>query len=322
MRSRDSRGRGSSDAGWTRDLGLVVALVAVTNLVLFGVDAPRAVVLLFGVPFLLFLPGYAVVSVLFPEDTGRLHPSEAAQPWDEPDHLVRVGLSLAASAVVLALVGLALSAAAAIALLPAVVAISGVTVLFTVVAAIRRLRVAPAERAMPLGDGSRVWASLAGGSSVQGAAAAFALLLLVATLAITGAAPSDGEAYTEFYVLGAAEDGSLSAESFPETFTAGEGETLHVGIENEEHEPKSYEVVMVAQTVDGDGSVVMQQQVDRFDARLAHGEDVTVERQVAPTIVGREVRLRVLLYEGSAPDNPSADTADQTLQIWIDVVEG
>lgn len=322
MRSRDSRTRGSSNAGWTRDLGLVVALVAITNLVLFGVDAPRAVVVLVGVPFLLLLPGYAVVSVLFPEDTGRLHRSEPAQPWDEPDHLVRLGLSLVVSAVVVALVGVALSAAAAIALVPVVVSVSVVTVLATVLAAIRRLRVVPAERAMPFGDGSRVWDRFGDGSTVQGGAAAVALLVLVATLAVTGAAPSQGEAYTEFYLLSENENGTLTADSFPQNFTSGEGESLYVGIENNEHEPKSYEVVMVAQAVDENGSVIIQQQVDRFEAQLAHGENITVEREVAPTIVGQEIRLRVLLYEGSAPDNPSEGTADQTLQIWIDVVEG
>lgn len=322
MRSRDSRGRGSSNAGWARDLGLIVALVAITNLVLFGVDAPRAVVLLFGVPFLLFLPGYALVSALFPEDTGRVHRSEPAQPWDEPDHLVRLGLSLVVSTIVVAVVGVVLSAASAIDLAPAVVAISSVTIVAVAVAAVRRLRVDPAERAMPLGDDSRVWHRIARGSNVQNAAALVALLVLVGTLAVTGAAPPQGEEYTEFYLLAENENGSLTAEEYPETFTSGEGETLYVGVENNEHQPKSYEVVMLAQAVDENGSVIIQQQVDRFDVQLAHGENMTVERDVAPTIVGDEIRLRVLLYEGGAPDNPSAGTADQTLQIWIDVVDG
>jgi hypothetical protein len=57
------------------------------------------------------------------------------------------------------------------------------------------------ERAMPLGDDSRVWTRIARGSNVQNAAALVALLLLVGTLAVTGAAPSQGEDYTEFYLL-------------------------------------------------------------------------------------------------------------------------
>lgn len=327
MRGRDSGrrsggGRGGSNAGWARDLGLVIALVAITNLVLFGVDAPEAVVWLLGVPFLLLLPGYAVISAMFPEDSGRIQRTEAAQPWHEPDYLVRIGLSLVTSAVVLSVVGVALSLASAISRGPVVVAVSSVTIVAVAVAAVRRLQVDPAERAMPFGDDSRVWGRLSSGSSVQTGAAVAALLVLAAMLAVTGAAPSEGEAYTEFYVLSEGEDGNLTAAEFPQEFTSGEGETLYVGLENREHEPTSYEVVMLAQAVDDDGSVVIQQQVDRFDARLAHGENETFERNVAPTLVGEEVRLQILLYKGEAPDNPSADTADQSLQIWIDVVEG
>lgn len=322
MKGRDSRRRESSNAGWARDLGLVVALVAITNLVLFGVDVPEPVVWLLGGPFLLLLPGYAVVSALFPEDTGRVRRSEAAQPWDEPDHLVRFGLSLVTSAVIMALVGVVLSQASAIRLGPVAVAISSVTLVGVVVAALRRLRVDPSERAMPFGDDSRVWHRLSTGSRFQNGVAVVALLVLVGTLAVTGAAPSPGEPYTEFYVLSEDENGNLTAQEFPETLVSGEGETLYVGLENEEHESTSYEVVMLAQAIDDDGSVVIQQQVDSFDTQLAHGENTTVERDVAPTIVGEEIRLQVLLYKGGAPDNPSAGTADQALQIWTDVTDG
>lgn len=322
MRSRNSRGRGASNAGWARDLGLVVALVAITNLVLFGVDAPEPVLWLLGVPFLLLLPGYAIVSALFPVDTGRVRRSEAAQPWHEPDHLVRIALSLVVSAIVLALVGIVLSLASAIRLAPAAVAISTVTIVGVAIAAVRRLRADPAERAMPFGDDSRFWGRLSSGSNFQNGIAILALLVLVGTLAVTGAAPPQGDSYTEFYVLSEDENGTLTAQEYPETFVSGEGETLYVGLENNEHETTSYEVVMQAQAIDDNGSVIIQQQVDRFDTELAHGENTTVERNVAPTLVGEEIRLQILLYKGSAPDDPSSGTADQTLQIWIDVVDG
>ena len=322
MRGRSSRGRRASNAGWARDLGLVVALVAMTNLVLFGVDAPDPVVWLLGVPFLLVLPGYAIVSAVFPVDTGRVRRSEVAQPWHEPDHIVRIALSLVVSAVVLALVGVVLSIGSAIRLGPSVVAISAVTLFGVAIAAVRRLRADPAERAMPFGDDSRFWGRLSSGSNFQNGVAVVALLLLVATLAVTAAAPPQGDSYTEFYVLSEDGNGTLTAQEYPETFVSGEGQTLHVGLENREHEPTSYEVVMQAQAIGDDGSVVMQQQVDRFDADLAHGENTTVEREVAPTLVGDQIRLQLLLYKGSAPDDPSSGTADQTLQIWINVVEG
>ena len=174
---------------------------------------------------------------------------------------------------------------------------------------------------MPFGDDSRFWGRLSSGSNFQNGVAIVALLVLVGTLAVTGAAPPQGESFTEFYVLSEDGNGTLTAQEYPQTFVSGQGQTLYVGLENHEHEAMSYEVVMLAQAIGDDGSVVMQQQVDRFEVNLAQGENTTVEREVAPTLVGDQIRLQLLLYKGSAPDDPSSGTADQTLQIWIDVVE-
>jgi hypothetical protein len=52
---------------------------------------------------------------------------------------------------------------------------------------------------------------------------------------------------------------------------------------------------MLARAVDENGSVIIRQQVDRFEVQFAHGENATVERDVAPTIVGDGIRLRMLL---------------------------
>jgi uncharacterized membrane protein len=314
--------RSTGGAGWARDLVLVVAVVLLTNVVLFGVGVPDLVLWLLGVPFLVVLPGYAVVSALFPEDSGRLDRGEAAHPWHEPDHLVRLALSLVSSAVILAVVGVALSSASAISTGPVAVSVSIVTLAGVAVAAVRRKALDPSERAMPFGDDSRVWGRLSSGSGVQNALAVVALLALLGTLAVTGAAPPAGDSYTEFYVLSEDDNGTLSAQTFPETFTAGENETLHVGIENAEGATTDYEVVVLAQAVDENGSVIIQQRVDRFETTLEPGANETIERSIAPTIVGEEIRLRFLLYEGSAPDSPSKATADESLQVWTDVVDG
>lgn len=317
----DDRGRADSD-GWTRDLALVVAVVVLANVAVFVGAVPQPILWLLGVPFLLVLPGYAVVSALFPEDTGRLRRSEAADPWHEPDYLVRFGLSLVTSAVVLALVGVALSQASAIDTGPVAVAVSAVTLVGVAVAAVRRAAVDPAQRATPFGDGSRIWTRLSGGSGLQNGLAVVALLALLGTLAVTGAAPPAQEDFTEFSVLSEDENGTLTAQQFPETLVSGENETLYVGLENNEGETTDYEVVVLAQAVNENGSVIIQQRVDRFGVTLEPGENATVERTVAPTIVGDEIRLRFLLYEGDVPETPSASTADQSLQIWTDVVDG
>ena len=309
----------TDSTGWARDLGLVFLLLVATNVVLFVVDVPEPVVWVLGVPFLLVMPGYAIVAALFPEDTGRTRRSEAAQPWHEPDLLVRTGLALLLSAVVLAVVGTLLGILGVLNLVTAALTISAVTLIALGFAAARRQRIDPATRAMPLGRESRTWNRIRAGSTAQNAATVLALLVLIGTLGFTAAAPSTGDAFTEFYVLSEDENGTLTASDYPETFSSGEPETLYVGLENQEHETKTYEVVMLAQAVDDDGSVIIQQEVDRFDTELEHGENTTVERDVQPTIVGEEIRLRILLYEDEAPGDPGVETADQSLHIWIDV---
>jgi uncharacterized membrane protein len=311
----------NDSTGWARDLGLVFLLVVATNVVLFAVEAPRPVAWALGVPFLLILPGYAIVAALFPEDTGRTRRSEAAQPWHEPDLLVRTGLALLVSAVVVAVAGTLLGILGVLNLVTAVLTISAVTLIALGFAAARRQRIDPATRAMPLGSQSRTWRRISAGSTTQNAATVLALVVLIGTLGFTAAAPPNGEPYTEFYVLSEGENGTLTASDYPETVSSGEPETLYVGLENHEHETQSYEVVMLAQAVDDDGSVIIQQEVDRFDVQLENGENTTVEREVQPTIVGEEIRLRILLYKGGAPGDPSVETADQSLHIWIDVTE-
>lgn len=307
------------------DLGLVVAGVAVTAIALLAVDAPRPVEWVLGVPFLLLFPGYGLVSALFPEPArpfgSDLDPGRGTER--PPDVAVRLGLSLVSSAVVVALVALVLGIVGAIRLVPVVVAIGGVTLVGVAVAAVRRRPLARGNSSGrgPATDDASAWQRLSPGSTLQTATMVFALGVLVVAVAFTGAAPSDGEPYTEFYLQSEDDGGNLTATNYPETFVAGEGHPLHVGLENREHEPAEYEVVTLAQVVSDDGEVVIQQRVDRFDVRLQHGENVTVERQMAPTVIGEEIRLQVLLYRGGAPSDPGAESADQQLQIWTDVVE-
>jgi uncharacterized membrane protein len=308
-------------AGWARDLGVVVAAVAIANVVFLGVDVPWPIAWVVGVPFLLVLPGYGVVAALFPESGDDSRDAER-RPWAAPDSTVRLGLSLTASALVVALVGVGLSYTVGIRRVPAVLSISAVALAGVAVAAIRRRRLEPATRAAPLGDGRPAWRHLSNGSTVQNAATLLAIVLLLGTLGFTGAVPSEGDPYTEFYLLSEDESGNLTAANYSETSVSGEERPLNVGVENRELETVSYEVVIVAQVVSEDGSVAIQQQLDRFDLRLEHGENTTVERAVAPTIVGEEIRLQVLLYKGEAPDNPSAQSADQSLHIWTEVIDG
>jgi len=308
-------------------LVVAVAVVGTAGVLLAGVGGPLA--WLVGIPMLLLWPGYAIVAALLPEapTNGDIGAAPGSAQHSSPGWIVRIGLSLLLSAVVVAVTGIAVDWLAAIELFRVVVALTAVTLASLAVAALRRRQLPPAARARPLssrrsqgGDDRSHRASLVASlwSTRQARTLAIAVLLLVGTVAFVAAAPPQEAAYTESYLLTENDSGEFVAEGYPTTFVAGEGQPLALGLENHEHRPISYTVVAVAERVGPNGSVVSQQQVDRFSVELAHGQETVVERQIAPTQPGETVRLQFRVYTGE-PDG-SAEP-DQTTQLWIEVVD-
>ncbi|TQQ80267.1 DUF1616 domain-containing protein [Halonotius roseus] len=318
-----------SPSGLDADLlAVAVAVVVTAGVLLAGISGPLA--WLVGIPLLLVWPGYAVVAALLPEaptDGDAIAATPGDKRHSSPGWAVRLGFSLVLSAVVVAVTGVAVDQLAAIRLLPVVVALTVVTLAALVVAAMRRRQLPLAARAQPLSG----WRSQGGAdtglrssllaplwSTRQARTLAVAVLLLVGTVAFVAAAPPQEAAYTESYLLTETDSGEFVADGYPTTFVAGEGQPLALGLENNEHRPITYTVVAVAERVGPNGSVVSQQQVDSFTVALAHNESTVVERQIAPTQPGENVRLQFRVYTGE----PSASTEpDQTTQLWIEVVD-
>lgn len=301
------------------DLGLVNALVLLTLVALLVVDAPWQVDVALGVPFLLLYPGYALTAALFPEAPRAEPPVDGRST---PGWAARVAISLGLSAVVVAVTGLLASWTVGVRLGPVVLAVTAVTLLSTTVASARRRSLPPAHRANPLDAAAGPLPGPSPGlSRLQAATGLVAALVLVGAVAYAGAAPGPGQPYSEFYLLSEGGDGSLAASDYPTTFVAGQGHPLHVAIENHERQPVTYEVVVLAQAVRGDGTVLAEEPVDRFEVGLAPGERAVVERRVAPSTPGEGVRLQFLAFEDGAPADPSAERADLSLHLWIDVVE-
>lgn len=287
--------------------------------------------------------------------------SSRAAPLANPGWAARAALSLAASGAVVALVVIASNRVAAVRIGPVVVGLLLVTLAGLGVAAGRRLAVDPDDRAAPVAAMAGGVTTVRGGSggSAGGAsggpfgrgtgggttstkrqtvALVVAAALLVVTVAVAGAVPPEGEGFTESTLLAENESGDLVATDYPTTFVAGEGHPLTVAIENNEHRPVTYEVVVLAQDVDENGSVTAQRQIDEFEIDTVHGERELVERQIVPETTGEEVRLRFLIFNGgtdggdgeagsAANESDSADAevdpedADQVLQLWVDVVD-
>ncbi len=312
-----------SRSEWTADLLIATLLTVVAAGVLLGPDIGWPIEEIAGVLLLMVLPGYAVVSALFPEQPSEnLHNVPVDSRASSPDWTVRLILSFVGSLIIVAAVGILLNFQGAIRLTPVIGALVGVTLVGIVITAVRRSLLPGQRRARPFA-GRTLWV-FSTGTRVQSVVLVLSLLALVSTIAVIGVAPSQGETFSETYLLTEAESGELVAEEYPTTFVAGDGHSLTVGIENHEHRTVSYEVAVVVQEIGPGGSIENQQPVDQFNATVAHGERALLDRQIDPTMTGEGLRLQFLVYNDTSPEDidPSEpDSADQTLHIWIDVVE-
>lgn len=283
-----------------------------------------------GLVFVFLAPGYAFVSLLFPEraappDAGL----EAVRARTGDDTTVsgteRAVLALGLSVVIVPLVGLVMNFTSwGIAPTPILVSLAAVTLVLTVGAAVRRLR-RPADRRF----GVDVLGWLARGRNwirqpPSRTESALNLVLVVGlVLATSGivyavAMPKPGERFSEFYLLTEDEEtGELVADGYPTELTRGEQATLVVGVTNQEHRTTEYTVVVELQRLRPDGTVVEVSQLHQFSTTLEHNESWQQRHTVDSTIVGERLRLAYLLYRGAPPSDPTFDNAYRSVHVWV-----
>ena len=150
------------------------------------------------------------------------------------------------------------------------------------------------------------------------------ILLATASVGYAVAVPKQGEAFSEFYLLTETPDVELVADNYPEEFVAGENRTLTVGVGNHEHEAVSYTVVVLAQDVrvqNNSTTVLAEEQLRRFQPRVADNETWQRNHTVAPSLTGDSIRLTYLLYRGPPPADPSTENAYRELHLWVTVTQ-
>jgi len=281
---------------------------------------------LLGGAFVLLLPGYALTAALFPrqetvesEASGRLAPGSLFG-------LERLVFAVGLSIVAVPLLSLFLnftqwginSQSVFLTLLWFVLVTTGV-------AAIRRLRVPPTERfRLPVGE-------VVAGLTRTGPATAVIGMLFVLSIATAGTAlvsSDESQQFTEFYIMGVDDEtGELVADDYPEEILPIGNAPIFVGIENREGQSTEYTVLVEfhrVQTVDGERSVTDRWQEARYETQLQAGATNGTDLRVSPpdSAAGERVRLTLLLYKGSTPENPGIDDAYRTVHIWVDVPAG
>jgi uncharacterized membrane protein len=291
---------------------LAAALVAVILLV--PSNGARAAL---GLPFVLFTPGYALITALFPRRTSL-------------DAVERVALSVGMSFAVVALLGLALNYTSwGIRLWPSIIASGGFVFIVTLIAEFRIHRLAAEERFGITIDFSKVNLGDTPLSKALSVVLIIAVLGTIGTLVYTVAFPKVGEKFTQFYILGK----GGQAANYPVNFTLKNGAVtsvdygsglvtysgiseITVGIINDQQAATTYTVQVV---VDGTpvGIVVDGAAVAGIGpVTLQNGEKFEQLIGFAPRHAGDNQRVDfVLLVDGNPyfTDPP---------HIWVNVAAG
>lgn len=323
---------------WFLDLALVIA---VTGLVTFGLFTAVSglVRILVGIPLLLFLPGYALVAILYPDESDGEYPTfdDEKTGLQSPllsdgglESIERIVLSVIASVAIVPAVTLVTTITPwGITLRPVLAGISLVTVLLSVLAIVQRYRCPPEQRfslslspsALLFTSGRNSFGKSAPDPTVYNALFAVALLVLVASAGFAVANPPQHDNYTEFYLETQEVDGDRQL-IYNESFNKGESQPVTVHITNEEHEKQSYTTVAVLQQVSyGNDSVTVHKQ-NVLTSKSATVQDGATHNQtltVSPTMTGDNLRLVLLLYKGEPPAEPSEKNAYRAIRLPITV---
>ncbi|WP_435065505.1 DUF1616 domain-containing protein [Halobaculum sp. EA56] len=342
-----------TDFGWWRllprplrrlpvDLAAIVFAVALTIVSVFTPvvnETPLRVIV--GLPFVLFVPGYALIAALFPEAGERPADAEADGPDVDTDEAVadgdrsgidgieRVALSFGTSIAVVPLIGLVLNFTPfGIRLTPIVVCVSGFTIALTAVAAQRRWALPTEERfRVPyrqwLADArTELFEPDTRTDAALNVLLAISVIIAVSSVGYAVAVPKQGESFTEFYILTEGEDGELVADDYPTEFTRGEPRSLVLGISNHEHKPVNYTAVVAIQRVEirnNSTTVLESTRLREWSVRLADNETWHRPHTVAPRMTGTDLRLTYFLYKGDPPATPTTENAYRELHLWVNV---
>ena len=314
-----------------------VALFTILTCAAVAVPGVRSTALrsVLAVPFVLFIPGYALVAVLFPEagasdaDAGEeADQSTEAAGGARPGltYVERAALSFGVSIAVVPLVGLALNITPfGIQLAPVLLSVAALTL-----AAYRRLRLPPNERfSVPYRRWGRSAVGVFSGHEsnldrLLTVLTVVALLLAVTSAGYAFAVPKQADAFTELYLVTEQEDGELVADDYPTEFVRGESRSLVVGVGNYEHRSVEYSLVGELQDAAvANNSTRIRDREELFRQPLTLADEETWENEVnvTPEMTGDRLRLSFMLFKGDPPSDPTADDAYREAHLWISVSE-
>lgn len=308
--------RASLPADLTAVVLVTMATVAAVGIPVINTTPIRVIL---ATPFVLFIPGYALVAALFPEENGI-------------SGMERLALAFGTSIAIVPILGLILNSTPfGIRLEPVLLFVSGVTLGLTYIATYRRLQLPADDRlVVPFRRWIQSVITVFSGhesrrDSVLTVVALVSVLLAVSSVGYAFAVPQQADAFTEFYIVTEQDDGELVADDYPTEFTVGESQPIIVGIGNREHQLTEYTLVVELQevTVENDSTTVHESdELLRRQPTVATEETSHEEVEITPEMEGDRLRLTFMLFKNDAPAEPTIDNAYRETHLWINVSAG
>ncbi len=262
------------------DLIVVSALTFVLLLVIAAFPNSTARTIL-GLPYILFFPGYALISFLFPEEA----------PIDK---LERLALSFGLSIAIVPLIGLLLNYVWEISLVPILYSTSLFIFAFCLLAYLRRNSIPMEERlSYHVEINPPDWQNY---DIIDKALVVATVGLLIASGGLAyhiATTPRTGERFTEFYILGP----EGMADDYPTNLTVNESGEVIVGAVNREHRNMDYTLLVRS------GSTRFNSTQELRDAQEDLGENESLD-------LGLQFDNETRLHQMSGNYNISLSTSD------------
>jgi uncharacterized membrane protein len=247
--------------------------------------------IILGIPFVLFFPGYVLITTLVPGKEGM-------------SGIERIALSFGLSIALVILIGLGLNYTPfGIKLTPIMFSVAGVMLALSIIARFRTRRLLSEKRfsiSINLSPAS-IWR----GSPFDKALSVILVIVILGSLgavAYTIAKPKPGEEFAEFYILGP----GGKAEDYPSSVKAGEKAKVTGGIINNFRTPVSFRIEV---TIDGTNNTEIGPINLEPKAKWEEEIDFTT------STVGTDQKVEFFLYK----DNNSEVV--ESLHLWVDVIQ-
>ncbi|OIB56944.1 DUF1616 domain-containing protein [Natrialba sp. SSL1] len=321
---------------WFLDLAVVIATTGALSIGLFtAISGPLRIAL--ALPLVLFLPGYALVSALFPDKA-----DETYQDFDEEktglgnpllltrglEPIERGILSVVFSVAIVPAITLFASATPrGVTLDPVLLGVALTTISLSLLAIGTRYRCPPEQRFAPTRTELSVFFPRFRPNTYSetnprpyNIAIVLALGVLLLSAGFAVANPPQHEGYTEFAVETTEVDGDIET-MYDAEYTAGEATSLSVSITNQEHSEQSYTTVAMLERVDESGEPTGEaEQLASTSTTIADGDTAEPTLEFTPSMQGDDLQVTLLLYQGDAPAEPDAESAYRVIELPV-VVE-